>query len=127
MTCSKGHLFCKSCVIENLLIQKQEIKKRVKNWEESLNNKVDESTINDNLKKIDNLKKAEDGIEKINSNFTVENILTNEQLEKSKMFEDLKERKKHETLDIKEKLKECFWAPEFRPDNHIKANEKPCQ
>jgi hypothetical protein len=120
MTCSKGHLFCKSCVIENLLNQKREIKKRIKIWEEGLNKKSEAASVKDNLKKIDYLKKAEDGIEKIDSNFTVENIQTDEQLQKSKMFEDYKDRKKNEQLDINEKLKECFWAPEFTPEALIK-------
>jgi hypothetical protein len=31
MTCEKGHIFCKKCIMENLLAQKKEIKsKKVK-------------------------------------------------------------------------------------------------
>jgi nitric oxide synthase-interacting protein len=33
LACPEGHLFCKSCIYENLLAQKQEIKQRLKSYE----------------------------------------------------------------------------------------------
>lgn len=31
----KGHMFCKECIYQTLLAQKQENKKRVKEWEDN--------------------------------------------------------------------------------------------
>ncbi len=46
----KGHLFCKSCIVENLFHQKAEIKKSLKEWEESNKNRLlAENSMNDKL------------------------------------------------------------------------------
>jgi hypothetical protein len=63
MTCLKGHLFCKACIIENLFMQKQEIKKRIKKQKEELS-KIDhlEKINQEKLIEIENFKKLEDGL-----------------------------------------------------------------
>lgn len=63
-TCPKGHLFCKACIIENLLFQKNEIKKRISEWKSNNTNKELEklNVQSEIFKKIESLRNAEEGV-----------------------------------------------------------------
>ncbi len=77
MSCTKGHLFCKSCIIENLVIQKEEIKKNLEKWKDfKLKKEIEEKNkIKDELnKKRDALIMIQDGIEVVDSDINVENV-----------------------------------------------------
>ena len=57
--CLKGSLFCKQCLLENLLFQKQEIKKLTKKFEEQEKDKLEKKDEeNKNKKEDDNMIKA---------------------------------------------------------------------
>jgi nitric oxide synthase-interacting protein len=62
LACSKGHLFCKSCIIENMVIQKAEIKNRVKEWEEEVKSRQTKSNEAEILKQKELLRDYADKI-----------------------------------------------------------------
>jgi len=137
MTCLKGHLFCKACIIENLFMQKQEIKKKIKKQKEELSKNNNLDKINEEkLNKIENFKKVEDGLGESHELQCEENVkllkllfslikinLRNDEINRFKEILEIRERKKifsnGEKIEI---IKNCFWVPEKTPE--IKNNNQ---
>ena len=108
--CLKGHIFCKECIIENLLYQKKNNNKLMKEYE-SESNKLKNENLNDIIeteKKINLLKQYENGENNdINVNNKNENnLIIQEQF-------------------IKSDLKKCFWLPECIPETREEKKLKP--
>ena len=108
--CLKGHIFCKECIIENLLYQKKNNNKLIKEYE-SESNKLKNENLNDIIeteKKINLLKQYENGENNdINVNNKNENnLIIQEQF-------------------IKSDLKKCFWLPECIPETREEKKLKP--
>jgi nitric oxide synthase-interacting protein len=134
VACLKGHLFCKTCIIENLVLQKNEIKKKLKKWKEDSEKR--EKDLKDKHEKernkilFDNLKRNEDGIEEVEDDKTTENLIavSDDKIEKFKMVEDLKEKKNY--IPVREKaelVKNCFWIPEQTPEADNKNSDRPSE
>jgi nitric oxide synthase-interacting protein len=133
MACSKGHIFCKTCIIENLVMQKEEIKQKIKEWEEeNSKNKGDDLLEKEKLRRIEFLKKSEEGILELNSNENTisGNFLHLEQndVDNIKIIEELGN--KRNSLPNKEKAgltKNCFWLPEAAPQAISNNNKRPSE
>ena len=94
--CFKGSLFCKQCLLENLLFQKQEIKKLTKKYEEQEKDKLNK--LNEETNKTNKEEKEKD----------------NKMIKAIEIYHDNKD---HD-------LKKCFWNFEhFAP--FVKEIEKP--
>jgi nitric oxide synthase-interacting protein len=62
IACSKGHIFCKTCIIENMISQKAEIKRKIKEWEEDMKSRLTQTSHKDIIRKTEQLKEYEDKI-----------------------------------------------------------------
>ncbi len=115
--CPKGHLFCKQCLIENLIEQKKETKRELAAWEgEQASAKLKE------------VSKVEAEREKIKRQFVenmqtvpftkerdkYERVLDEEKKEKQKIIDVINEHKT-DPATKKEWIKTSFWAPEMTP------------
>jgi nitric oxide synthase-interacting protein len=131
MCCCKGHLFCKSCVIENLLAQKKEFKRSKERWEEDqVKKKVEEQNklIAIHNLKIESLKKVEDGVNELETDAMVENTRSDESIEKSRQIQDICDHKNLiPTREKTEMIKHCFWLPEKTPGADQAGETKPSE
>jgi nitric oxide synthase-interacting protein len=106
VTCPKGHVYCKECVVENLLYQKQRNKKIISTYkqqqQEALSIKSKESVIKEKDNKQCMLKKVEDNEKvKVICDVTERNG-DNKVIMEGKQF-------------VKAKTESCFWIPEQTP------------
>jgi nitric oxide synthase-interacting protein len=135
VACPKGHVFCKTCIIENLFMQKKEIKQKIKHWEEENNKKLNTSQSEIISSKIESLKRFEDDIvenEKDDKDTykhlpaMVDSELSND---KHKMIEELKEKRRllQNKEDKNELTKNCFWLPEKSSGNKSHSENKPLE
>lgn len=119
MCCCKGHIYCKCCIIENLLSQKKEIKKSKEKWEEEqklIKQKESNKLLAIHNEKVELLKKVEDGVNEIDTHLIVENTQSDEQMEKSQHIEDIRDKRNLiPTREKNEMTKHCFWIPEKTP------------
>jgi nitric oxide synthase-interacting protein len=116
MSCLKGHIFCKACIIENLVLQKQEIKAKLKKEKEEKN--IKSTTDKEYTTKLENFIRVEDGI----TVYTSENL---EEDEHERTVKQMIERKNK--LPEKEKTlltKNCFWIPEKTPEEKHKKESQ---
>lgn len=115
VTCPKGHVYCKECVVENLLHQKQRNRKVIETYvreqREALTNKSKESVIKENESKRGLLKKVEDS-EKTSNDETATAV--------PKREDAVMERKQF----VKAKTESCFWIPEQTPINLKERKER---
>ena len=116
VTCPKGHVYCKECVIENLLYQKQRNKKIISTYkqqqQEAFTNKSKESVIKEKDNKQCMLKKVEDN-EKTVCEITV--CKGDDKVMQGKQF-------------VKAKTESCFWIPEQTPtDLKEKKGQQPLE
>ena len=111
-------------------MQKKEIKNNIKMWKEDQNKKEQEvknKIQTEHFKKMDALRKNEDGVEELDTDMIVENR-TDDQAEKYQIIEDIKERKSLvPTREKKEMIKECFWLPEKTPTADYRYSDKPSE
>ena len=98
--CFKGSIFCKQCLLENFLFQKQEIKKLTKKFEEQEQEKEKEKS-----------KEAKEEINNINKINDKDNNMI-------KAIDIYKENKNHD-------LKKCFWNFEHLNPFVKEIKEKP--
>jgi len=131
-TCPKGHLFCKACIIENLLFQKNEIKKRLIEWKNSTGSNKELERMNDQsdiFKKIENLRTAEEGVINTAEEITLDYALMpkNDILR----FEMINEFQKKKNLifnrDKNELTRNCFWIPDLTPNCIVEEKGKPSE
>ena len=106
--CLKGHMFCKECIIENLLFQKKQNKKKIKEYEENNKDLKLMKEKEEEEKKIKQIKKIE---ENYNENINEKKEKNNKTI-KTKRF-------------IENEINHCFWIPETTPLNREKILEKP--
>ena len=105
--CLKGHMFCKECILENLLFQKKQIKKKMQEYE---NNNKDLNLIKqkeEEEKKIEKIKMIEENYDNTNKKNE-----KNDETIKTKRF-------------MENEINHCFWIPETTPLNYEKKKEKP--
>lgn len=131
LSCDKGHIFCKSCIIENLLFQKREIKKKVAEWKSKGPNKELQklSDQTDDMKKIVNLKSVEEGVVNLNEEISLDHALMSESdLKRFEMIKDF-EKKKNTIFnrDKTELTRNCFWIPDLTPNCVVEEEGKPCE
>ena len=130
-TCPKGHVFCKACIVENLLFQKKEIQKKLVEWKSNNTNKQ-LSKLNEQSelsKKIENLKNVEEGVINVSDDITLDIALMNES--DIKRFEMIQEFEKKKKLifnrDKNELTRNCFWIPDLTPNCIVEDKGKPCE
>ena len=130
-TCPRGHLFCKSCIVENLLFQKKEIKKRISEWKNNTTNKELEK-MNDQsetLKRIEDLKTVEEGVINTTEEISLEYALMAES--DIKRFEMINEFNKKKNMIYKkdkgELTRNCFWIPDMTPNFVAEEKDKPSE
>lgn len=111
--CSKGHMFCKECIYENLLFQKKQNKIKQKEYLETQSN-LEKKDNNDKIKinKILLLEQVEENSDELTNN--------NEAKGKNEKGEII-----HKKQFVKGKTTNCFWIPEQTPSNKSKAISKP--
>jgi len=143
LLCPKGHLFCKACIFEHLLTQKQFQKKQLSKYQQQRKHTQDQEKSkeeNKKLKAIELFDKAESSILPANasqSNATNEVPLGYEAVETtsgvaymvdkeivkahsisaSKLSEEEKEKRK--------RILPCFWVPNLTPDAGHSHVDKP--
>jgi nitric oxide synthase-interacting protein len=131
LTCNKGHIFCKACIVENLIFQKKEIKKKLVDWKNKAPSKELEkmSAQTENLKKIENLRTAEEGVVNFTEEITLDRALMSES--DIDRFEMIKEFEKKKNLifnrDKTELTRNCFWIPDLTPNCVVEEQRKPCE
>ena len=129
VTCPKGHLFCRNCLIENLVEQKKEKSRELAAWEAAQKKEA-----------IKQEAKEKDEAERIKKNFTesvysipltkerdkYERVRKEEEKEKRKIIDTLTEHK-IDAESKKEWIKTSFWAPEMTPTAEAVIGKKPEQ
>ena len=110
--CLKGHMYCRQCIIENLLFQKKQnkIKKKEYNEKQSTIEKINENKEQNEIQKIALLKK-------------VEELSTKKELDESSKEKSSIEKKQF----VKGETKNCFWIPEQTPSNKTDQLKKPLE
>ena len=106
VTCPKGHMYCKECVLENFLHQKKKNKEKQAQFEEMNISKNDKLKKDHQQDKINKLKLAEDEFQK-----------KSEKPEDNDNFENKQ--------FVKAETKNCFWIPEQTPKNIETVIKKP--
>jgi nitric oxide synthase-interacting protein len=130
MCCPKGHIFCKECILENLLIQKKEIKKTIQLWTENQNKlHIEEDKIIEKEKqlKIENLKSIEDGVAQVETEYNIENFLPDEAQREIKIIEECISKNSVNLKEKSENLENCFWIPEKTPNYNNEKISKPSE
>ena len=122
----KGHLFCKECIIENLVQQKKEKQQEIDNWERSQHEKVlldernKQQELADKIQKFEKLETQPKG-----------DRLDREQIELEEMNEEDRAKaivaksrlnKEFNKEERKEWIKTSFWAND--PSTSVKKKEK---
>ena len=130
-TCPKGHVFCKACIIENLLFQKKEIQKKLSDWKNK-NTARELEKLNDqteNNKKIESLKNVEEGVANLTEDISLENaLMTENEMKRFEMVKEFQMRKN--TIfnrDKNELTRNCFWIPDLTPNFIPEDQAKPCE
>lgn len=130
-SCVKGHVFCKECIIENLLFQKKEIKKRVIDWKNKNPKKeIDKITDHsDTMKKIESLKNVEEGIMNTTEEITLDHaLMADNDIKRFDMIQDFEKKKKVIfNRDKTEMTRNCFWIPEITPAYVEEDKGRPCE
>ncbi len=131
MCCPKGHLFCKECIIGNLLVQKKEIKKRIKTWQnqqKKLSLEEDSKLRKEKQIKMDSLKAIEDNIAKVDTETNIENFLPDDTILQMKTIEEVAESKnKIKLIEKSEMIENCFWLPERTPEFNKIDTRRPSE
>lgn len=120
LVCPNGDMFCKYCIFESLLNQKEHIKKNTKKYEKQ----------QQALENAKNQEEQEKIIQKILAfhNLEVGNLANM----KKKTSRNVVNLRKHDIgnfvtkdrqtvaqqVDVKERTLNCFWLPSLMPDNH---------
>ena len=110
--CSKGHMFCKECIYENLLFQKKQNKIKQKEYLETQSNLE---------KKNDNEKTKINKILLLHVEQNVDKSIDNNESKDKKAEGEIIHKKQF----VKGKTTNCFWIPEQTPNNKSKAISKP--
>ena len=130
-TCPKGHLFCKACIIENLLFQKNEIKKRISEWKSNNTNKELEklNVQSEIFKKIESLRNAEEGVintaEEISLDYA---LMPKNDIQRFEMISEFQKKKNMIfNRDKNELTRNCFWIPDLTPNCITEDKGKPSE
>jgi nitric oxide synthase-interacting protein len=129
VACPKGHLFCRDCLIENLVGQKKEKARELAVWEAAQKKEA-----------IKQKTKDKDETEKIKKSFTesVYNVPLTKERDKYERVQKEEEKEKRKIIDTltehkvdaeskKEWIKTSFWAPEMTPSVETNIGKKPDQ
>jgi nitric oxide synthase-interacting protein len=144
LICPKGHLFCKGCIYESLLAQKQHIKKQDRLYEEQQKEKQTEAKSGEEEKKIRDIEQfdriessilpqrasgsspapplgyvAAPAANKPGSHiFLVDKQIVQRHAQTtSKLSKD--------DIELRKKILPCYWIPNLTPEAHEKKIEKP--
>ena len=117
VVCPKGHIFCKDCLVENLVEQKKEQARELAEWE-SAQAKAKAKEVNKEQEAQEKVKKifveTTHNVPLTKERDKYERVLGEEEKEKLKIIDSLKE---HKTDPETKKgwIKTSFWAPEMTP------------
>ena len=125
--CPKGHIFCKSCIIEHLYHQKQIQRDKLEKWKinEAISQVKNEQLKNDTeYKKIDEFVNLQDGIPQYKDNSKFAKFDEPDKI-RLKAIEELKSTKKAPIIKD-EWYKAAFWTPQNLPSGEQnKESVKP--
>lgn len=129
VACPKGHLFCRDCLVGNLVEQKKDRARELALWEagqkkEIIKQKEKEREEADKLKKSFTETVASVPLTKERDKY--ERIQREEEKEKRKIIDELTDHKT-DAQSKKEWLKVSFWAPEMTPSAEATLGKKPDQ
>lgn len=124
VSCTQGHIFCRSCIIENLVHQKEEIKQKHEKEEKQLlilEKRNQEKNDLEMLKKQQQLKELIDGVLTKSNEKNIEEIIEDSDVvNKIKIYKELSEKQKEFKIYTREeKMTKCFWVPENTPFNSV--------
>lgn len=138
VACSKGHLFCRECIVKNLLEQKQEVKLKKALYEKQLLEKQAEAeekqrdVLTEELAKFD---KAESAVlpQQAALSMPASSSSSSQESEqpsktrKQRVGDDVSAERRTATgiVDAHDKELPCFWIPQLIPDNHKRDITKP--
>ncbi|CAI2371699.1 unnamed protein product [Moneuplotes crassus] len=130
--CEKGHLFCKECVITNLIQQKKDKEKEIEIWErqEQAKRLLAEKEEQDKfVKKVEQFERKEtlpsgSKIDLQEHEFEVKGIVKEEEKERILAIKKLQE-KQLQPDEKKDWIKTSFWVPEMTPQAHKTEVKKP--
>lgn len=124
-------MFCKECIVENLLFQKKEIKKKLTEWKAKYPTKDLEKLTDhsETLKKIESLKNVEEGIMNSTDEISLDHALMAENdIKRFEMINDFEKKKKVIfNRDKNEMTRNCFWIPEITPNYVEEDKGRPCE
>lgn len=130
-SCPKGHIFCKACLVENLIFQKKEIKKKVSEWKSKNPNKELEKLTDqsETYKKIESLRSFEEGVINSTDEVSLDHALMPENdIKRFEMIQEFEKKKKVIfNRDKNEMTRHCFWIPDLTPNCIVEDKGKPCE
>lgn len=116
--CPKGHIYCKECILENLLFQKKKNKKNISEWNEANKINDQEAKANDCLIKMAQLIQIEESCNSNQPSSIMKKKPSITTTTHTPIFTNIKKE------DIK-KTSNCFWLPEQTPSNKDNKKTKP--
>ncbi|CAK86095.1 unnamed protein product (macronuclear) [Paramecium tetraurelia] len=136
LTCEKGHLFCRECIIQNMVKQKQENEKLIaaynqkKQQQEHKQQQQDEAQQKEKEQNFEKLDYQNDVIERRQFKSKVEEKLQgyiNLEAEQKKKVLEKMQLKGKEMLTMSKKDLTCknFWVPESQPEQQEEKLEQP--
>ncbi|KRW99479.1 hypothetical protein PPERSA_07964 [Pseudocohnilembus persalinus] len=134
VACLKGHVYCKACVIENLMEQKKKNEQLMEkyNLQQKQLEEKPQLTQDDDIKKIQDFEKLETQFDpKLRKNiYSDSTVLNTKELQKSKQEIFNEYIKKNQSQTKEEQISNSFWLPENhsiseakiqKPENKLKC------